>query len=192
MRPKKIVITGGPSTGKTSVINALEELGHICFEEVIRAMTRHERETGGGIAFTSNPIISVDNPMAFNKRILDARISDFHEGGSLSENWVFFDRGIPDVVAYMACFGQEYGPTFEEACQTLRYDTIFIMPPWKEIHINDAQRFESFEEGEKVYTYLMEAYQRYGYSPILVPTGSIGERTTFILEHLKGLDVARP
>ena len=30
---KRIVLAGGPSTGKTSVINELNKLGYICFEE---------------------------------------------------------------------------------------------------------------------------------------------------------------
>ncbi|PTM01424.1 MAG: ATPase, partial [Candidatus Arcticimaribacter sp.] len=34
--PYKIVISGGPGSGKTTLINLLKERGYICFEEISR------------------------------------------------------------------------------------------------------------------------------------------------------------
>ena len=33
---KRVVLAGGPSTGKTSVINELKKLGFVCFDEAAR------------------------------------------------------------------------------------------------------------------------------------------------------------
>ena len=33
---KRIIITGGPSSGKTSIIDALKDEGYSCFDEVSR------------------------------------------------------------------------------------------------------------------------------------------------------------
>ena len=35
---KKIVLTGGPSSGKTSIIKNLKKLGFLCFDEVAREL----------------------------------------------------------------------------------------------------------------------------------------------------------
>lgn len=185
METLKIVITGGPSTGKTSVIEQLEKMGNHCLHEVIRTMTLKEKSEDKEVEMKSNPIISVDDPMQFNRMILNARIEQFNYADQNKEDMVFFDRGIPDVLAYMDCFGQTYGSEFEDPSSSMRYDYIFLMPPWREIHVNDGERFESFEESLKIYGFLKEAYERYAYNVTIVPKGSIEERIDFILNHLK-------
>jgi broad-specificity NMP kinase len=40
LKAKRIVITGGPGTGKTSVIAKLEDSNFYCYHEVIRSMTK--------------------------------------------------------------------------------------------------------------------------------------------------------
>ena len=37
--PKKIVLIGGPATGKTTLINALKTQGYYCMDEISRQVT---------------------------------------------------------------------------------------------------------------------------------------------------------
>lgn len=187
MKAKKIVITGGPSTGKTSVIEQLEKDGFQCLHEVIRDMTSEEKTQGEEIEIVSNPIVSVPDPKSFNLNILNARINQYRSALESTRDIVFFDRGIPDVLAYMDCFQQSYTSEFSEPCQTLRYDHIFLMPPWKEIHVTDSERFESFEESIKIHDCLANSYGNFSYDVTLVPKGSVAERVQFILDHTKTL-----
>ncbi|EAQ99715.1 AAA family ATPase [Maribacter sp. HTCC2170] len=187
LKAKKIVITGGPSTGKTSVIEQLEKEGHYCLHEVIRTMTSEEKNQGEQIKMVSNPIVSVSDPMKFNTKILNARIEQYKLAQEVKEGTVFFDRGIPDVLAYMDCFDQNYGPTFSNACKSLRYNKVFLMPPWKEIHISDNERFETFEESKNIYDCLKKAYENYSYEVIIIPIGSVAERVDFVLKQVKSL-----
>ena len=184
MKSRKIVITGGPSTGKTSVIEQLESDGFHCLHEVVRSMTMEEKNKGEKIKIVSNPIVSVTDPMKFNKKILNARIDQFNFAHQ-SNKTIFFDRGIPDVLAYMDCFGQTYESTFTEACETMRYDHVYLMPPWEEIHISDNERYESYEESLRIYDCLKNAYENFSYNVNIVPKGSIMERAKFILDHLE-------
>ena len=184
MNTKKIVITGGPSTGKTSVINHLEKLGYTCLHEVIRLMTLEKKAEEGDTVFKSNPIVSVSNPKAFNQRILDARIEQYTSVANGMEENIFFDRGIPDVLAYMDCFHQTYETEFEKACKKYVYDAVFIMPPWQEIHVMDSERFESYEESMQVYECLFNCYTRFGYEVLVVPQMSVDKRVHYILDHL--------
>ncbi|MGB6154089.1 MAG: ATP-binding protein [Pricia sp.] len=182
MKTEKIVITGGPSTGKTSVIKALENRGYYCIHELIRDMTAAEKEGDTSRDFTINPILSVEDPTAFNTMLLEGRIAQYESIKNTAEKVVFFDRGIPDVHAYMDCFGQPYNQAFEQPARTFRYDRVLLMPPWREIHVTDAERFETFEEAVRIFTALEKAYQNFGYDIVLVPKGSIVERTDFILD----------
>lgn len=185
MRTQKIVITGGPSTGKTAVIEQLEHLGYACLHEVIRLMTSQQKKELGDTVFKTNPIVSVADPQEFNRGILRARTAQYNSSADFGpDELVFFDRGIPDVLAYMDCFGQTYGPAFENAAVDHRYDHIFIMPPWKDIHTTDDERFETFEEGVRVYECLADAYTRLGYTIEIVPKMGIEERAAYILDSI--------
>jgi len=185
LNTKRIVITGGPSTGKTAVIEALEQKGYHCLEEVIRAMTLAKKAEESNLVFESNPIVSVADPMAFNQMILNARIAQFESSLKSSDEFVFFDRGIPDVLAYMDCFDQEYDESFKEASVANRYDLIFLMPPWKEIHVVDNERFESYEESLRVNACLEHSYTSFGYDVQIVPKDTISNRVDYILERIK-------
>ena len=46
MERKRIVITGGPGTGKTTIINSLIESGYSCMEEVSRQITLEAQKNG--------------------------------------------------------------------------------------------------------------------------------------------------
>lgn len=184
MKPKKIVITGGPGTGKSSVIRELETTGYRCFHEVIRSMTSEAKQNGNPMAFKTNPLAFVPDPYGFNTFLLKCRVGQFLEASALKESLVFFDRGIPDVLAYMDFFGQAYGSEFRKACEEHRYDQVFLLHPWEEIYISDNERLESFEEAVQIHGCLLSAYRNLGYEPISVPEGPVSVRANHILKEL--------
>ena len=186
LNPKKIVISGGPGTGKTSVVQALESLGYPCFHEVIRSMTLEAKKEGDPASFVTNPLAFVQDPYDFNRRLLENRLGHFRKGALIGKNVVFFDRGMPDVLAYMDYFRQEYAADFTSVCEGNRYDVVLLLPPWEDIYISDNERLESFEESLEIHQCLTAAYERFGYTPISVPEGSVPDRTSFILNYLKG------
>lgn len=184
MRPKRIVITGGPGTGKTSLVKALEGNGYLCYHEIIRELTNEALNGNDPSEFTTNPLAFVDDPYAFNQRILAGRLKHFQQAAESQYTEVFFDRGIPDVLAYMDYFQQSYESYFTEACENNRYDEVIILPPWEQIYISDNERFESFEEATAIHNELLNTYHRYGYSPIIMPLDTVEKRTLFISDLL--------
>lgn len=185
MTPKRIVITGGPGTGKTSVIKNLEERGYFCYHEVIRSLTLEAKLNGDPDTFISNPLAFVDDPYQFNQRILEARITHFKNAQQADSDVIFYDRGIPDVLAYMRYFGQDYNDDFARICQEHRYDQVIVLPPWEEIYTPDEERFETFQEAKDIHRLLEDTYARFNYDSQVVPIGSIEERTNFILKLLE-------
>ncbi|WP_435625463.1 AAA family ATPase [Flagellimonas sp.] len=184
MKSKRVVITGGPGTGKTSVIKGLEQMGFPCFHEIIREMTSKAKKEGDTASFTSNPLVFVDDALQFNKDLLYGRAKHYKDSLSLKQPIIFFDRGIPDVLAYMDFFDQPYNEEFTGVSQSNPYDTIFLLPPWREIYISDNERLESYEEAEKIDAALHDTYTRFGYTPIDVPKKPVPERIDFILNKL--------
>ncbi len=184
---KKIVITGGPGTGKTSLIQALKKRNFHCFDEIIRSLTLEVKKDVDESSHISNPIVFANDPLDFNMRLLNGRIEQFEKASSIKKPLSFFDRGIPDVLAYMDYFNQNYGDVFTTSCETHVYSTVFLLPPWKAIYKTDNERLETYEEAVKIHEHLVRTYRRFGYDSIEVPFGSVEERINFILNHVKNL-----
>ena len=177
MKTRKIVITGGPGTGKTSVIENLEQHGYFCFHEVSREIIREAQQKGIDQLFLKDPLL-------FSELLLEGRIRQHAEAGKSTSEVVFLDRGVPDVVAYMNYFGNDYPPAFNRVCGEYLYDQVFILPPWKEIYTEDNERYETYEQAVEIHDELARSYAQHGYEAIEVPEGTIAQRTSFILEHL--------
>jgi len=185
LKSKKVVITGGPSTGKTVIIQQLEAFGYYCFHEIVRNMTLKAKKEGNPESFVSNPLAFVKDPFEFNQRILRGRMEQHSKSVNIKNPFVFFDRGIPDVLAYMDYFDQSYTLDFEEACAANRYDKVLILPPWEMIYVSDNERLESFEQAIEIHDHLKRTYMKYDYDPVLIPTGTVKERISLILNELK-------
>jgi len=177
LNTKRILIIGGPGTGKSTLITELEQQGHTCFHEISRQVTAAAQKKGIEQLFLTQPLL-------FSELLLEGRIQQFKDAENLDIAYAFYDRGIPDVAAYMDYTGDEYPDMFREACTNHTYDVAFMLAPWKEIYEQDNERYESFEQAETIQKFLTEAYESYGYELIDVPFGTIYERVSFILNTL--------
>ncbi|MGW9686050.1 AAA family ATPase [Flagellimonas sp. 2504JD1-5] len=184
MNSTKVVITGAPGTGKTSIVNGLENRGIHCFHEIIRDMTSQAKKDGNPENMVSNPLVFVDDALQFNKDLLYGRADHFKKSLKSDTALHIFDRGIPDVLAYMDFFDQTYDLEFTSVCEAHRYDAIFIAPPWKEIYTSDNERLETFDEAQKIHDALMHTYTEFGYDPIIIPKKPVQDRVSFVLETL--------
>jgi predicted ATPase len=181
---QKIVITGGPGTGKTSIIKELEKRNYFCYHEVIRELTLEAKEEGSLKDLSTNPIAKVDDSMGFNLKILNGRIKQFNDSFNLKNEIIFFDRGVPDVLGYMDYFKQSYDNTFIKPCEENKYTRIIVLPPWEGIYVSDDERFESYEEAVEIHTALENIYKKFNYEILVVPFGTVEDRTNFIIDSL--------
>ena len=79
MRNKKIVITGGPGSGKSVIINELEKRGYHVKHEIVRVLYKEGINKGVNNAFK-------DDPLEFSKKLLDYRINQFDYSADLKYN----------------------------------------------------------------------------------------------------------
>ena len=177
MNKEIVVLIGGPSSGKTTLIEALKEKGHTCYPEVSREVIKEAQEQGIEQLF-------LEKPLLFSELLLEGRKKQFRSAQNENASMVFLDRGIPDVLAYMHYIGDSYPSFFDQACKDHKYSSIFVLPPWKEIYVSDAERYENYEQAVLIHEHLMETYKKYGYSITEVPKDSVENRIDFIMKHL--------
>ncbi len=175
--PKKIALIGGPATGKTTLIDALKAKGFCCMDEISRQITIEAQKNGVKQLF-------LEDPIWFSKQLLEARKNQFLVSQNFNEPLVFFDRGLPDVVAYLDYIKSDFDQEFIAVCETHKYDQVFILPPWKAIHKTDNERYESFDQLVEIHEYLKKWYNKFGYTAIEIEKGSIEDRLEFILESI--------
>ncbi|MDC7993712.1 ATP-binding protein [Altibacter sp. HG106] len=177
MNTRRIVITGGPGTGKTTLISHLETAGAAVLHEISRQVTAEAQRQGIEQLFLKDPTL-------FSSKLLAGRLKQFKAAEQVSEPHLFYDRGLPDVTAYMNYLDTPYDAYFDDTCNTHRYDQVFLLPPWEAIYRQDQERYESFEQALELYTFLKTTYQGYGYCPIEVPRDKVTARIEFINQHL--------
>ncbi|WP_298556735.1 ATP-binding protein [uncultured Algibacter sp.] len=173
MNTKKIVITGGPGTGKSTLITELTKRGHICLEEISRQVILDAKKQGIDQLFLTNPLL-------FSELLLKGRQQQFIEADIYKNQIVFFDRGVHDILAYMNYIGDTYPQNFIETCENSVYNSIFILKPWEAIYTDDNERYETFNQAQKIHSHLINTYQSYNYNLIDVPFGTVKERADFI------------
>ncbi len=174
---KKIVLIGGPSTGKSSTMKALESRGFYCMPEVSREVTLQAQKEGIEQLFLTEPLL-------FSEKLLQGREQQFLDSQKLVDNHVFFDRGIPSVEAYLRYAKTDYPPLFTEKSKQYRYDNVFYFPVWDEIYESDNERYENLEQAKEIEKYIYNNYLELGYKIIKMPFMAVQERCDFILEQL--------
>jgi predicted ATPase len=175
---KKILITGGPGTGKTSLFNSLINDGFVGYEEKSREVISSFKKKGVNQLFLTNPLL-------FSDLLIESRISQFNHSNKNKEENVFFDRGIPDVLAYLDFKKMKYDQHYIIACKKHRYDLVFILRPWEDIFVNDNERYESFEESLQIDKYIYNTYKNLKYNIIEIPNMSITKRKDFVINTIK-------
>jgi predicted ATPase len=176
VKHKKVIISGGPGFGKTAIIDELESRQFICMPEVSRSIIKEQLVLGGDV-------LPWKNLEAFSNCLFDKRVIQFEDAPM--HQWVFFDRAIHDILAYMDRINLKVPNEFlSKVSGCLYHSDVFIVPPWKEIFRNDDERQEDFETACEIHEYILNTYFKFGYNVIELPKVSVVERADFIINHI--------
>jgi len=168
------VITGGPSSGKTTTVNVLKERGYITTFEHARHYLDTQRLKGRTIEETRK------NQREFQLGVLDMQIEQENE---IAENvQAFLDRAIPDALAYYRFLNLSVDEKLAKAMETVSYKKIFILDPLP--LKNDYARNEDEQAQKKIHELITEVYESLPFPVVHVPVLPLEQRVDFILENL--------
>ncbi|CAM5402030.1 AAA family ATPase [Sphingobium scionense] len=173
------IITGGPGSGKTTLIDALALEGFHYMPEAGRAIIRDQVAIGG----TALPW---SDRAAFAELMLAWELLSWHEAHARAGP-VIFDRGVPDVSGYLRVSGLPVPAHLSEAARLFRYQPrVFIAPPWRAIFMADAERRQDFAEAEATYEAMVAVYTELGYELMMLPFAPVTERACFVRSAIAG------
>lgn len=171
------IITGGPGSGKSTLIEALVARGYRAMPEAGRAIIQDHVAIGG-------PALPWADRQAFAAQMLGWDMRSWREAAA-KEGVTFFDRGIVDVVGYLRLCGLPVPDHLVTAARRLRYNpTVFIAPPWEAIYAPDSERKQTPEDARATFEAMAAVYPAFGYSLIPLPLASVEDRVRFVVGHL--------
>ena len=175
----RIIVTGGPSAGKTTLLLALQARGYTIVGDSARTIIQDRRRRG----LSPRP-----NVIEFAHEALRMDIENFAHHAAASGP-VFFERGVFDALCWIDHVTPLNEGELSPWLSKYQYcSTVFVLPPWQAIYVNDAERDHTFEHAESVHRIAQEWYRRCGYQVIEVPKVSVAERCTYVLQALANRD----
>ena len=168
------VISGAPSSGKTTTLEALKKKGYKVFYEWARIYIDGEMKKGRTLKEIRK------DELAFQRKILELKIN--FEKKLAKKDLVFMERGIPDSTAYMKMCGINEDKNLKKALKKCSYKKVFLMELIK--YELDYARTESQEEAMMIDSLLEKSYTDIDIKVVRVPKMSVEKRVKFILDNL--------
>lgn len=171
IKTKWNIITGSPSSGKSSVLEYISMKGFKVYPEVARVIMKNYESKGNELSKLTS------DKEKFEKLILE--LKQEIETNTKVNKVVFFDRSIIDSYA----FAQHYNInlTNEKAPKYL-YNNIFYLEPLP--YTVDNYRLENEKDSLHLANKILHFYNKYGYKVIRIPACSIEERANLILSNI--------
>ncbi|MEK7530859.1 MAG: ATP-binding protein [Patescibacteria group bacterium] len=168
------VITGGPSSGKTTTVELLKQRGYETTIEHARHYIDTQRVTG-----KSTKEIKA-NQLEFQHRVLDMQIEE--ERTLPRDVVVFLDRALPDILAYYHFLGLPEDTKLTKALERVDYKKVFILDPLP--LAPDYARTEDESAQKKIHALITKVYESLPAPVVRVPVLPREERVDFILKNL--------
>jgi predicted ATPase len=112
------VVTGAPSSGKTTLVQELEKLGCRVVHEVARAYIETQMKQGRTLEEIRADKRSFENWILHAKIAIEAELPKDHV--------IIFDRAIPDSIAYFEVAGLDDREAIEKSPRN-RYKKVFLL-----------------------------------------------------------------
>ncbi|PMG34153.1 ATPase [Vibrio splendidus] len=169
-----IIITGGPGAGKTTLINALGDMGYPTFAESSRRLIEQQSQLVDGIL----PWLDLPGFAHLCLTVMNEQKEQANQ-----HPVAFLDRAIPDICGYLTQANLEIDKIYREASQDYHSQALFCRPE-ASIYVQDAVRPYPLEEALEIHHALVRVYQELGYEVVEVPFMSVEERALFVKSHL--------
>jgi predicted ATPase len=166
------VLTGGPSSGKTTTVELLSARGYTTTIEHARHYLDLKRVQGQTVEEVRARRIE------FQSGVLDMQ----QETSLDPEETVFLDRALPDSLAYYRFLELEPDARLLDALTHVSYRKVFILDLLP--LAADYARTEDVAAQRRIHALLTEVYRNLPISVVNVPVLSPADRVAYILERL--------
>jgi len=181
--PVKIAITGGPHSGKTTLLAELAARGFaVVPEAAISVIEELVAELGRDRARAWR----LTHVPQFQERIAQRQLQLEYAARQESAAAVFCDRGLVDGLAYMRLAGAPPTPFVKAAVASSRYDLIVLC----EICLPFKPRIETgrtsdLRRAREIEASLVVTYREFGYHLLRLPAeATVASRADLLLEEL--------
>ncbi len=173
---RKIIITGGPCSGKTAIINELEQRGnHVIHEAALQLIAAENH--------CEKKIYPWTDYAEFNKRLIKLQ-KELEEKIPKNITAAYLDRSLIDSEAYLNLRNLPIPKELEDTIKSAEYSLFFILEMLPEKFWADTDgrpaRMQAYSEGQKIHEEIKKAYANHGIKLIDVPLMSIKERADLI------------
>jgi predicted ATPase len=168
------VVTGAPSSGKTTLVQELEKLGYRVIHEVARDYIETQMEQGGTLEEIRADKKSFENWILRAKIAIEAELPKDHV--------IIFDRAIPDSIAYFEAAGLGTEEAIEKSPRN-RYKKVFLLErlPYQV----DRARIEDNQIAIRLDQGLEQSYRMLGYEVTRIGVMPVQDRLRLILQEIE-------
>ena len=172
---KKYIITGGASSGKSTLLAELGARGLYTVEEAAKEIILHKQQKGVG-----EPWLEHD----FQDKILDLQIEK-EAKIPVDTEIALIDRGLHDSLAYYHYRDQEIPKKLLENILKCDYEKIFFLEPLKFFEKGKYRFEKGMNEAVRIAELIKKTYLNMGYEVIMIPPFSVKERADMVLEYIR-------
>ena len=173
----KVVVSGGPCAGKTSLVNFLRAKGFSTTPETARQLIADQQKT-------PDPIIPWKKPQEFQDLLWKTNVEK--EKNLPEDNILIMDRCAVDIIGFCDFLKTKKPENWQEFFDKQRYDLI-IIPEMLHNYKEDPQRAYKEQESYDIHQAIKDLYTELGYAFLELPIAPIEKRAELVLEAIKKL-----
>ena len=168
------VITGAPSSGKTTLLQQLAGKGFKINPDASRQLLELRLESG-----LRSEQARADEKQ-FQTELLSLMVDSELRLNPL--DLIFHEYALPDNVAFWRKAHLELPDVLIRSVNMFKYRGIFVLEPLT--LKRDGIRTETESDQKTIHKLILECYREAGYNPIIIPVGSVESRLEHVIKQL--------
>ncbi len=170
------IITGAPSSGKTTLLDALEDRAFRVMKEGGPFIIEDQITIGGNA-------LPWKNQLAYSELLLNWDLRSYREALNQNQYPILFDQAIPDIIAFLKYHLLPVPPHLYKAAEKFRYNKkVLIIPFWEKTSEKDPSHSQSLKETQRLLDATLSVYEHLDYEPCILPQKNLDQQISFIKE----------
>lgn len=183
---KKVVFTGGPYSGKSTLVSEFESLGYpVAKEAALLVIEDLNNEIGieEQVKFRSEHIHEFQR-LIFNKQV-ELEHEAFAEATKYNLDFIICDRGVYDGITYYKLFNKNIDEELLNDIYQHQYDNVFVCEVLPNFDArNETGRFENIDISKQLSELSYDTYNSVTQNVLWLPVMSIEDRVNFVINYI--------